>query len=310
MSKALANLSSTNITAHPSPASMELVCPVATLSMLLMAVDNGADCVCLEIEERNAYDEDCIDFNNQATLNSIRYAHDRKCKVLLSLATRTQPSTWEHWSGIIDAATAAGVNTLVLSDPALMLYAAGQYPQVGLHYATIDSAANSESIAFFLRQFKISRIALPRTLSLAQLAQIARETPAELQVSGFCRLSPAIETSKLPIAPAPKKTGSSVEHCAATESAANDSWFSMEYTPDIRVLQLLPQLGVLGVRAIRIETSGQRPAQAAQTMRVWREAIDECSENIEQYCVKASWLIELNKASQHLRPCPPLHSLS
>lgn len=320
MPKALANFSSTNATAYPSSTSIELVCPVTTLSTLRMAVDNGADWVCLEVEEHNEDDKrNCIDFNNQATLNSIRYAHDRQCKVLLSLAIRAQLPTWNRWRDAIDDAASAGVDAFALSDPALMLYATAQYPQISLHYATAESATNSESITFFLRQFKISRIALPRALSLAQLARIAHETPAELQVSGFCLPSPAIETgnrsikkiSKTSSPPSciefrydesTKEVDTVVEHCAATEDAANDSWFAIEHVSDIRILQLLPQLGAFGVRAIRIETSGQHPAQAVQTMRVWRKAIDKYSENTERYSVKPSWLDELNKTTRHLPP--------
>lgn len=325
MPKALANFSSTNATAYPSSASIELVCPVTTLSMLRMAVDNGADWVCLEVGEHNEDDKrNCIDFNNQATLNSIRYAHDRQCKVLLSLAIRTQLPSWNRWRDAIDDAAVAGVDAFALSDPALMLYVTAQYPHISLHYTTAESATNSESITFFLRQFKISRIALPRALSLAQLARIARETPAELQVSGFCRLSSAIETGNRSIGKTEKKINktssppscievlhdkstkevdTTIEHCAATEDAANDSWFTIERVSDIRILQLLPQLGAFGVRAIRIETSGQHPAQVVQTMRVWRKAIDKYSENTERYSVKPSWLDELNKATRHSPPC-------
>lgn len=325
MPKALANFSSTNATAYPSSASIELVCPVTTLSMLRMAVDNGADWVCLEVEEHNEDDErNCIDFNNQATLNSIRYAHDRQCKVLFSLAIRTQLPSWNRWRGAIDDAVVAGVDAFALSDPALMLYATVQYPHISLHYVMAESATNSESITFFLRQFKISRVALPRALSLAQLARIAHEIPAELQVSGFCRLSPVIKTGNLSIGKTGKKISKTVsplscikvqhdkptkeintviEHCAAAENAANDSWFTIERVSDIRILQLLPQLGAFGVRAIRIETSGQHSAQVAQTMRAWRKAIDKYSENTEQYSVKPSWLDELNKATRHFSPC-------
>jgi len=325
MPKALANFSSTNATAYPSSALIELVCPVKTLSMLGIAVDNGADWVCLEVGEHNGDDKwNCIDFNNQTTFNSIRYAHDRQCKVMLSLTLRTQLSKWNHWRSVIDNAAAAGIDAFVLSDPALMLYATAQYPQISLHYATAETATNSESITFFLRQFKISRIALPRTLSLAQLARIVHETPVELQVSGFCQFSPATETGKSLIgktvkrisensSPSPwikvwddepaKEVNTVIENCAATEDAANDSWFSMEHMSDIRIPQLLPQLGAFGVRAIRIEMSDQYPTQAAQTMQVWRKAIDEYSKNTERYSVKPSWLDELNKATWNLSPC-------
>lgn len=312
MSKALPKSFSVHANAAPTAAAvMELVCQADSLPVLKTVIDHGADCVHLDCGNAAAGPE----FHHAAIGNGIRYAHDNRCKVLLALNTSSSAFDWAKWRGIIDRAAQAGVDAIIFSDPSLLLYAAAHYPRLGLHFSMSAAAINVGAMNIFHRRYGVSRILLPRVLTLAQLAKISREIEVELEVSGFgsrCTLVAgranglAADTthpgSEACCAPA-RVTGLgaglrniSVGHCASAETAANNSDYAMQAAPGIGALTVLPQLMKIGVRAIKVETRGPDLADVAQMTRIWREAIDICVRDPRRYSVKSSWLAEFNKS--------------
>ena len=308
MTKAFANLMSDAgaNTAHSS-APIELICPATSLVQLRTAVDNGADCIQLQISEHNLYGSAGKHINYKAMASGIRYARDRYCRVSFRVATNAPSASWLWWREAISEAAALGAYAVELSDPALLFYVAAHYPQLELHYSAAASSIDFKAIELYRRQFNISRIALPRILSTAQFLDISQSTPIELQLNGFCHFSSAIDSARLHAAAVQKQaakpwlakpeTDIHTALCAAVENAANDHCFSGHEQGNLKVLRLLPQLHALGVRAICVEAAASNPAPLAQAIRVWREAIDECTENFDRYTVKPAWIAELNDAA-------------
>jgi len=194
-----------------------------------------------------------------------------------------------------------------------MLYAAARHPDLQLHYALPEAAGNPESLDFLYRQLGISRVILPRVLSLPLLERLAQESRAELAVCGQGRFltgadsragnSPAAQNAIV----AHLRTGGdsapvrmAMEACAGSEQAANDQCFTMGRPSDSNTLKLLPRLMSLGVRAVWTEAPEHAPTRLAQVTRVWREAIDNCLENLDHYAVKPSWMTDLGKARRAL----------
>ncbi len=303
----LANFFSHNATAEPITASMELVCPVNSLSMLRAAVDHGADWIRLDHRAHNQTEEMRDSNADYAVLlrRGIRYAHDRRSRVLFAIETDEQASSWSRLRGMIDLVAQCGVDAVALSDQSLLLYTAAQHPQLHLHYEVHEDCLDQDTINFFHQRFGVARALLPRVLTLAQVAHLAANTPVELQVTGFgrqCSLSsrPSLDGLQLRAHDARSMRNTPVPNlCGATERAANDSCFTLDKPPDTSVLTLLPQLASLGVRAIQAEALEHGPVHLAQVMQVWREAVDECLENLDHYAVKPSWIAELRRASPH-----------
>lgn len=306
----LANFYSSNTTAGPIAAAMELVCPVNSLSTLRAAVDHGADWIRLDHRAHNQTEE-MRDLNpDYAVLirRGIRYAHDRRSRVLFAIETDEQASSWSSLRDMIDLVAQCGVDAVALSDPSLLLYAAAQHPQLSLHYETHEDCIDHDTINFFHRRFGVARALLPRVLTLAQVAHLATNTQVELQVTGFgrqCSLitpssGPSLDGLRLRAHDARSIGNTPGPHlCGATERAANDNCFTLDKPSDTSVLTLLPQLTSLGVRAIQAEALEHGPVHLAQVMQVWREAVDECLENLDHYAVKPSWIAELRRASPH-----------
>lgn len=295
--------------AAQSASAIELVCPADTLVQLRAAVDNGADWIELRFSPRSRSADNHPDINFETMASGIRYAHDRRCKIAIRLDRQREGLPWTCKRALVDEAASHGIDAIELSDQALMFYAAGNYPQLQLHYIA-ENIVDALSAELLKRQLNVSRMALPQLLSMAELIRITRDTTVDLQLYGFCRFSSIVDAAKLQAAAMENRAAKAEsrlqgaegfpDQCATPECAANDGCFSHRFASDIKVLRLLPQLSILGIRAIRIDAAGSRPIHTAHVTRIWREAIDECTVNTDRYVVRPSWIAELNNAARRL----------
>lgn len=317
MTKPLAKIFSEN-PGTESSGMLELVCAADSLVELRAAVDNGADWIKLNYRADSGSFTG-HGFENTGIRKGIRYAHDNRCKVLFALDCSPLRSSWRTRREIVDRAVLSGVDALALSDSALMLYVAAHYPDVQLHFAIEEAVLSCESVNFYRRQFGVTRVLLPRLLSLPMLERLGSNTEMELAVFGFGHLvtvpsrhggslsalrhAPSIfsaASTDLEMAADADPVRAAVERCAADESSSNDHCYNVSGTFDLNILRFLPQLSASGVRAIVAESPLHAPMHLAHVTRIWREAIDDCLENIEHYCVKPSWIADLSKAAKDM----------
>lgn len=302
-----ANFFSRDATAEPCTTALELVCPVNSLVTLRTAVDHGADWIRLDHSMHDPAGG-LADLNPASAIitRGIRYAHDKNRRVLLAIHSDMQPSSWGKLRDMIDCAARWGVDAIALSDPSLMLYAVAQHPHLGLHFEIQEASLDDGTINFFQQRVGVSRVLLSRILTLAQVARIAANTSVELQVTGFGKQSALVAGSKMPLPVEQhmdsRETNNTLDTdcanlCGTAEHAVNDSCFVLEKSPGTGALQLLPQLTTLGVRAIQVEALEYGSTHLAQVTRVWREAVDECLENLDHYAVKPSWIAGLRSAT-------------
>ncbi|CAJ9585779.1 U32 family peptidase [Burkholderia pseudomallei] len=319
-------------------ASIELVCPAGSLPALKAAVDNGADCVYLGFRDAtNARNFAGLNFDAQAIAAGIRYARERGRKVLVALNTYPQPDGWAAWREAVGRAADAGVDAIIVADPGLMRFARERYPELRLHLSVQGSATNYEAINFYHEHFGVSRAVLPRVLSLAQVEQVAENTPVEIEVFGFgslcvmvegrcalssyatgespntrgvCSPAKAVRWQKTPDGLESRLNGVLIDRyedgenagyptlCKGRFTVADESYYAIEEPTSLNTLELLPKLMQIGIRAIKIEGRQRSPAYVAQVTRVWRDAIDQCTANLVRYYVKPAWMTELNKVAE------------
>ncbi|MBO3039972.1 U32 family peptidase [Burkholderia pseudomallei] len=319
-------------------APIELVCPAGSLPALKAAVDNGANCVYLGFRDAtNARNFAGLNFDAQAIAAGIRYARERGRKVLVALNTYPQPDGWAAWREAVGRAADAGVDAIIVADPGLMRFARERYPELRLHLSVQGSATNYEAINFYHEHFGVSRAVLPRVLSLAQVEQVAENTPVEIEVFGFgslcvmvegrcalssyatgespntrgvCSPAKAVRWQKTPDGLESRLNGVLIDRyedgenagyptlCKGRFTVADESYYAIEEPTSLNTLELLPKLMQIGIRAIKIEGRQRSPAYVAQVTRVWRDAIDQCTANLARYYVKPAWMTELNKVAE------------
>lgn len=314
--------------------SLELVCPAGNLPALKAAIDHGADAVYMGFRDNtNARAFPGLNFDMAATQEGVRYAHARQRKVLLALNTYPQSATWSRWQQAVDQAAEAGVDVVILADPGLMRYASTTYPDMRLHLSVQGSATNYEAINYYYEHFGIQRAVLPRVLSLAQVEQVVKNTPVEIELFGFGGLCVMVEgrcvlssyaTGESPNTAgvcSPAKAVKWAQTTQGLESRLNnilldryatdekagyptlckgrfevndETYYALEEPTSLNTLELLPEMLAMGIAAVKIEGRQRSPAYVAQVTKVWRAAIDAAKRDGDNFVVEPRWTAQLD----------------
>lgn len=318
--------------------SLELVCPAGNLPALKMAIDHGADCVYMGFRDNtNARAFPGLNFDFAAAQEGVRYAHAKSRKVLLALNTFPQTATWLRWQQAVDQAAEMGVDAIILADPGLMRYASRTYPGMRLHLSVQGSATNYEAINYYHEHFGIQRAVLPRVLSLAQVEQVVKNTPVEIELFGFGGLCVMVEgrcvlssyaTGESPntagvCSPAKavrwEQTQKGLESrlnnvlldrygaeekagyptlCKGRFEVSDETYYAIEEPTSLNTLELLPEMLNMGIAAVKIEGRQRSPAYVEQVTKVWRAAIDMVKRDAENYAVHPAWTAQLDKMAE------------
>lgn len=327
-----------NETQSEARAEIELVCPAGSLPALKNAVNSGANCVYLGFRDAtNARNFAGLNFDDDAIQEGVAYAHSHGCRVFVALNTYPQPGNAGLWTNAIDHAAALGVDALIMGDLGLMAYAANKHPNLHRHLSVQGSATNYEAIAFYQQQFGITRVILPRVLSLAQVEQLAEHTSVEIEVFGFgslcvmvegrcalssyvtgespnthgvCSPAKAVRWQQTPKGLESRLNGVLIDRYGDSENAGyptlckgrfdveDENYYAIEEPTSLNTLEILPRLVQLGVKGIKLEGRQRSPAYVGQVTKVWRQAIDSCLLQLQRYSVRPEWMASLNKVAE------------
>lgn len=317
---------------------MELLCPAGSMPALKAAVENGADAVYVGLkDDTNARHFAGLNLTDGKLHDAVNMAHRHGAKLHLAINTFAHPAGWGRWQSAIDRAVDAGVDVLIVADISLLAYIAEQHPQVERHLSVQASATNAAAIDFY-RQFGVSRVVLPRVLSMAQVRTLARTCSMDLEVFAFgslcimaegrCYLS-SYMTGESPntagaCSPAAfvrwqensqgqlesRLNGVLIDRFAEGEHAGyptlckgrfrvGDSLYhALEEPTSLNTLALLPELHREGIVSLKIEGRQRSPAYVAQITRVWRQAIDTLLAAPEDFQVADAWNDVLSSLSE------------
>lgn len=316
----------------------DLVCPAGSLPALKAAVDNGADTVYLGYKnDTNARNFAGLNFDAKTMAEGIRYAHAKGREVLMAINTFPQAGRTADWHAAVDGAVDQGVDAIILADIGLLDYATRKHPQQRLHLSVQGSATSYEAINFCQREFGIRRAVLPRVLTLAQVEHVIKNTTVEIEVFGFGSLcvmnegrcwlssyacgespntvgacSPAkyVKWDKKPGTMETRLNGILIDRFGDDEPAGyptlckgrfevqGETYYALEEPTSLNVLELLPDIIKIGVKAIKVEGRQRSPTYVAQVTRTLRAALDAARDSAERFHVKPAWQAELAKVSE------------
>ena len=279
-----------------------------------------------------------LNFDERSAERGIAHAREHGCKVLLALNTYPQPQSWEIWTAAVDRAARLGVDALILADAGLMRYASDKHPDLRLHLSVQGSATSPEAIAFYRDQFNIRRVVLPRVLSLSQVRRVVENTDVEVETFAFGSLCVMVEgrcyLSSYATGESPNTCGACspakavrwqetaeggrkvhlndvlIDRYAPGENAGypvickgrfevnGETGYAIEEPTSLSVLDILPQLQAMGVKAIKVEGRQRSPAYVAQVTRVLREALDAVASRPEAYTPRSDWVAQLDRLAE------------
>ncbi len=165
---------------------MELLCPAGSLPALKTAIDNGADAVYIGIkDDTNARYFTGLNFKYGKLEKAADYVHRHGQKLHVAIHTFAHPNGEVRWKKVVDNAVAIGTDALIIVDFGVLDYAADKYPDVERHVSVQASTTNIEAIKFFVENFAVERVVLPRVLSIQQVRKLAKKSPVKLEVFAF-----------------------------------------------------------------------------------------------------------------------------
>ncbi|TGG92918.1 U32 family peptidase [Natronospirillum operosum] len=168
---------------------MELLCPAGNLPALKAALNAGADAVYVGLKGgTNARFFAGLNLTESDLAQAATLAHRAGRRLHVALNTFCHPGQEHRWFSAVDMAARAGADVLIIADLALLDYAARAWPGVERHLSVQASATSFVAADFYQRHFGVSRVVLPRVLSMAQVSQLARhlrDQELELEVFAF-----------------------------------------------------------------------------------------------------------------------------
>lgn len=164
----------------------ELVCPAGTPAALKTAVDAGADAVYCGLQNAtNARNFPGLNITPAELEQSLAYAHSRQAKLLLAVNTFPPAGQFDLWRDAVDLAAKLNVDAVIVGDIGVADYAAQTYPNLRLHLSVQAGASSPEAIRFYCQAFAVKRVVLPRILTVAEIAELHREVPCEIEAFIF-----------------------------------------------------------------------------------------------------------------------------
>ena len=316
----------------------ELVCPAGNLPALKVAIDNGADAVYMGLKDAtNARNFPGLNFDLKSAAEGIAYAHARGRQVLMAINTFSQAGQTSQWQKADDTAAKLGVDAMIVADPALMAYARQHHPELRLHMSVQGSATNYEAINLMQELYDIRRVVLPRVLTIAQVKHVIENTNVEVEVFGFGSLCVMVEgrcilssyaTGESPnmqgvCSPAkavrweqlpgkmnvrlnqvlidqynPDEPAGYPTLCKGRFEVNDETYYALEEPTSLNVLEMLPELIQIGVKAIKIEGRQRSPMYTAQVTKTLRQALDAAALQPQHYKVTPAWNQALAKVSE------------
>ncbi|MGL4593881.1 MAG: DUF3656 domain-containing U32 family peptidase [Thermoguttaceae bacterium] len=282
----------------------ELLAPAGCLDSLRAAVANGADAVYFGIgnSEKDALENT---FNARARaknipLEKLRETMDwlrKRCvKGYVTLNTLVFSNELSKVETILREINIAGVDAILVQDLGVARLAREICPDLPLHASTQMSLTAVRGIEH-VRSLGISRVVLPRELSLDDIRLIKNSTQMELECfvhgalcmsfSGQCFASFALGGRSA-------NRGRCAQPCRLAYTLLDGNTSKPIFSPltrtfeepkqllspsDLATLLILPQIVAAGVNAIKIEGRLKPPEYVAEVTRVYRKRLDQIAEN-------------------------------
>jgi len=164
----------------------ELVCPAGTPASLRTAIDAGADAVyCGFKGPTNARNFAGLNFTKAELSESVKYAHDRDAIVLAAINSFPTAGRTDLWKKSVDDAVEIGIDAVIIADIGMAQYVAREHPKQRLHLSVQASASSPEAINYYVEQFGVKRVVLPRILTVAEIKRVHDAIDCEIEAFVF-----------------------------------------------------------------------------------------------------------------------------
>lgn len=271
----------------------ELVLPAGTLEKLQFACAYGADAVYAGMPQFSLRAR-TNSFTEAELAEGIRYAHERGVRVYVTLNIFAHNRRIESAIESLRTAVRLGADAVIMSDPGLIMLARQAFQELELHLSTQANTMNWAAVQFWKNQ-GITRVILPRELSIPEIAEIHAHVPdMELEVfvhgamcisySGRCLLSSYLTHREANLGACTNSCRWQYKLYALEETTRPGEFFPIEEdehgtyilnSRDLCTIEYLEQLREAGVTGFKVEGRTKSVYYLAQIGRAYRKAIDD-----------------------------------
>ena len=272
---------------------MELLAPAGGMEQLKMAVHFGADAVYLA-GERWGMRSACRNFAADELAAAVSYAHAHgvAVHVTVNVLMRDDDFAPDALPAFLATCAEVGVDALIMGDLGAISLAREVAPGVTVHLSTQASCMNARAAEAYMRM-GVTRVVLAREMTLAQIADLHRHVPAELELEAFVHGSACMAYSGRCLLSAELMgPGRSASFGACTQPC-RWGWELVEErsgarvplevdgrgsyllsSNDIRMVDHLDELAEAGVDALKVEGRAKGSYYVACVTNAYRHVLD------------------------------------
>lgn len=286
----------------------ELLVPASSLEVLRTAVIFGADAVYIGGEAFGLRAK-AKNFSMEEMAEGIAFAHGHGVRVYVTaniLAHNGDLEGAERYFEELRDMQPQRADALIISDPGMFSIARKVWPEAEIHISTQANNTNYQTYLFWW-QLGAKRVVSARELSLAEIGEIRRHIPAEMEIESFIHGAMCISYSGRCLL-SNYFTGRDANKGACTHPcrwkyAVAEETRPGEYLPvyenergtfifnsrDLCMIEHIPELVAAGIDSFKIEGRMKTALYVAAVARTYRKAIDDFFESEEKYRQNIDW---------------------
>ena len=261
----------------------EILAPAGDLESLRAALASGADAVYFGLDEGFNARARADNFSLERLPETMALVHRAGARAYVTLNTLVFEPELPVVERILRGVAEAGVDALIIQDPAIALLARAICPQLELHASTQMTVSSAEGIRF-ARDLGVTRVVVPRELSTTEIRRLAGQTDMELEVfihgalcmswSGQCLTSEAWGGRSA-------NRGQCAQSCRLPYDLVVDDQTrdlgDVRYLlspKDLAGVRAVPELMDIGVHSLKIEGRLKGPQYVTTTVQGYKRWVD------------------------------------
>ncbi len=291
----------------------ELLAPGGSLEKLKTAIEYGADAVYVGGEAfslRTAAEN----FSIEELKEGIEFAHERGKKVYLTANIIPHNDDIKKFEDFITEMSPLGFDAVLIADPGMLDIVKELAPEMQIHISTQANNVNYRSALFWHRQ-GAKRVVLAREMSFAEIAEIRKNIPSDLELEAFVHGAMCISYSgrcllSNYLTSRDANQGSCSHPCRWKYSLVeekrpgqymdvfeNDRGTFIFNSKDLCMIEHIPELVKSGISSLKIEGRVKTAYYVATVVGAYRREIDRYFADPENYKFNPEELDELCKVS-------------
>ncbi len=159
----------------------EVLAPAGDQESLQAALAAGADAVYFGLEVGFNARARAGNFSLENLAATVRQIHQSGARAYLTLNTLIFESELEYLESLLPPIAEAGVDALIVADPAVALLARRVAPDLELHASTQMTISSGEG-AEFASELGVTRVVVPREFSVEEIRRFSESTDLEIEV--------------------------------------------------------------------------------------------------------------------------------